>query len=92
MKNLLNRKLTAGQREDAIGYAYSEGEKHFEDFNGPLTYSMLKQGLTWAFYDAKLVEAPKIDYSKMSAKERRGYAMDSLSLEYNHKTRNYEKF
>ena len=92
MKNLLNRKLTASQREDAIAYAYSAGERIYEDFDGSLTYSMLKDGLKTAFMDASLIEPEKIDYSKMSTRELRGYAMNDSDLTYNHKTRSYEKF
>ena len=92
MKTLLNRQLSERQREEVLEYAYSEGERQFENFDGTLTFSMVKAGLTEVLIQANLIEKEVIDYSKMSMRELRGYALNDNDLVYDSKLRKYVKF
>lgn len=92
MKTLLNRQLSESQRQEVLDYAYSNGENQSESFDGVLTFSMLKAGLIEVLMQANLIEKEVIDYSKMSVRELRGYALNDNDLVYDSKLRKYVKF
>ena len=87
MKNLLNQKLTAEQKEEINFLAETKISMY-----GGSKLAYLKSAMREVFMQAGLVEKESIDFSKMASKELRGYALNDNDLIYDNKSRKYVKF